>query len=141
MAVTRYRRVRGIFATAFQRNYFQTLVHIGVTTLWVMPVIAGAPWARVAFAILACTLHLILSELGYYSWAMNRPVIDGGPLGFLTWTVPFRPGRLVAVARDSRGRGVARDEVDTAGAPYALRLTPDRTVLRDDGNVIPNYDD
>src|SRR5690242_16921893 len=35
---------RGFFATAFQRNYFQTLVHLGVTTLWVMPVIAGAAW-------------------------------------------------------------------------------------------------
>src|SRR5438477_3113451 len=40
--------VRGFFATAFQRNYFQTLVHIGVTTLWVIPVIAAGPWLRIA---------------------------------------------------------------------------------------------
>jgi beta-galactosidase len=54
----------------------------------------------------------------------------------LTWTVPFEPGRLVAVARDAGGHVVARDEVDTAGLPYALRLTPDRTVLRDDGKSL-----
>src|SRR5438132_10390907 len=28
--------------TAFQRNVFQTLVHIGVTALWILPVIAGS---------------------------------------------------------------------------------------------------
>src|SRR5438093_9212660 len=81
--------VRGFFATAFQRNYFQTLVHIGVTTLWVMPVIAAGPWVRVAFAVLSAALHLALSAYGYYDWVMTRPGIDGGPLGYLTWTVPF----------------------------------------------------
>src|SRR5439155_9589865 len=61
-----------------------------------------APWVRVAFATLSCALHLILSELGYYSWAMNRPVIDGGPLGFLTWTVPFLVGTLACDLTTSR---------------------------------------
>ena len=42
----------------------------------------------------------------------------------LTWKVPFAPGRLVAVARKD-GAVVARDELDTAGAPDTLRLTPD----------------
>jgi beta-galactosidase len=54
----------------------------------------------------------------------------------LTWSVPFKPGRLVAVARDAAGHVVARDEVETAGRPYALRLTPDRTVIRDDGKSL-----
>jgi beta-galactosidase len=54
----------------------------------------------------------------------------------LTWNVPFKPGRLVAVARDAAGRVVARDEVDTAGRAYALRVTPDRTVIRDDGKSL-----
>jgi len=86
--------VRGFFGTAFQRNYFQTLVHIGVTTLWVMPVIAAGPWARIAFAVFSTVLHLVLSESGYYTFVMTRPGIDGGPLGFLTWTVPFLVGTL-----------------------------------------------
>jgi beta-galactosidase len=54
----------------------------------------------------------------------------------LAWTVPFAPGKVVAVARDATGKVVARDEVDTAGAPDALKLTPDKTVLRADGKAL-----
>jgi len=50
--------------------------------------------------------------------------------------VPFTPGRLVAIARDASGRVVARDEQDTAGRPYALSVTPDKTVLRADGKSL-----
>lgn len=86
--------VRGFFGTAFQRSYFQTLVHLGLTTLWVMPVIAAAAWERVAYALFSCVLHLALCGFGYYTWVMARPGIDGGPLGFMTWTVPFLVGTL-----------------------------------------------
>src|SRR5947209_637313 len=41
--------LRGWLAQAFQREVFQTLVHIGLTALWIMPVIAARPLARVAF--------------------------------------------------------------------------------------------
>jgi beta-galactosidase len=54
----------------------------------------------------------------------------------LTWSVPFQPGRLVAVARDASGHTVARDEVDTAGHPDALSLTTDKTSLLDDGKSL-----
>jgi predicted acyltransferase len=86
--------LRGFFGTAFQRSYFQTLVHLAVTTLWVMPVIAAGPWLRIAFIVFSAALHFVLSETGYYAWVMHRPGIDGGPLGFLTWTVPFLVGTL-----------------------------------------------
>jgi beta-galactosidase len=50
-----------------------------------------------------------------------------GPL-HLEWKVPFRPGTLRAEAR--RGGSVAaRDEVRTAGAPVAVRLSTDRSEL------------
>jgi beta-galactosidase len=48
------------------------------------------------------------------------------------WHVPYQPGRLEAVARTA-GRVVATYAVETTGAPVALRLTPDRTALDDDG--------
>jgi beta-galactosidase len=48
------------------------------------------------------------------------------------WTVAWEPGALVAVARNG-GREVARHELRSAGAPKRLRLTPDRPVLREDG--------
>jgi beta-galactosidase len=53
----------------------------------------------------------------------------------LSWNVPFAPGQLVAVARKN-GAVVARDEVDTAGAPAAVRLTPDRGVVTADGRSL-----
>ena len=55
---------------------------------------------------------------------------------YLHWNVPFEPGRLVAVARDAAGHVAARDEVDTAGRGYALKLTPDKRVLLDDGKSL-----
>jgi beta-galactosidase len=54
----------------------------------------------------------------------------------LTWNVPFAPGQLVAVAKDTNGHQIARDEVDTAGAPYTVTLTPNKTVLQDDGKSL-----
>lgn len=51
------------------------------------------------------------------------------------WTVPWQPGTLAAVARND-GREVARHELKTAGAPIRLRLTPDRPVLRADGQDV-----
>ncbi len=54
----------------------------------------------------------------------------------LTWSVPFQPGRLVAVAKDASGHTVAHDEVDTAGHPDALALTTDTTSLRADGKSL-----
>jgi predicted acyltransferase len=86
--------LRGFLATAFQRDPFQTLVHIGVTSIWILPVIAARPAARIAWAVLSAALHFALSSRFYYEWVMARPGIDGGPLGFLTWTIPMIVGSL-----------------------------------------------
>jgi len=85
---------RTVLADAFQRNFFQTLAHIGVTSLWVMPVIARRPAWRVAWAVGSAVLFHVLSAWWYYDWVMKRPGIDGGPLGFLTWTIPMIAGTL-----------------------------------------------
>lgn len=88
----------------FKRGPFETLTHIGVTSLWVLPVIARSGWVRVAFATASAGLHIWLSlskEVGYYEWNLgilpDAPGrgIDGGLLGFLTWTVPLIAGTLV----------------------------------------------
>ena len=50
----------------------------------------------------------------------------------LDWTVPYAPGTLAA--RGYNGEAVAAtDTVKTTGAPAALRLTTDRTILTADG--------
>lgn len=84
----------GFAATAFQRNLFQTLVHIALTSLWVLPVVAAGPAVRLGFLAASAALHLGLSWWFYFDWVWHRPGIDGGPLGFLTWTIPLLVGTL-----------------------------------------------
>jgi hypothetical protein len=86
--------ISGVLSTAFQRNFFQTLAHIAVTSLWCLPVIAARPAWRVAYAVFSGVVFHLLSQYWYYDWVMGRPGIDGGPLGFLTWTIPLLAGTL-----------------------------------------------
>ena len=79
----------GGFFTEFQRQYFQTLAHIGVTSLWVVPVIGAGALIRLIYMIGSGLLFIYLSSSWYYDWELTRPGIDGGPLGFLTWTSPL----------------------------------------------------
>ncbi|MDX8148776.1 glycoside hydrolase family 2 TIM barrel-domain containing protein [Lentzea sp. BCCO 10_0061] len=91
---------------------------------------------------------------GPYPGSYTSPNGSAGKL-HLTWSVPFQPGWLVAVAKRG-GVEVARDEVRTAGEPHAIRLTPDRRVTKADdrslafvtaevvdraGVVVPDADD
>jgi beta-galactosidase len=71
---------------------------------------------------------------GPFPGSYTSPNGSAGKL-HLTWSVPFAPGKLVAVARRD-GREVARDEVDTAGTPSAVRLTPDKRVIAADGRSL-----
>jgi predicted acyltransferase len=102
------------FLKAFKRGPFQTLTHIGVTSLWVLPVMAARPAALAAFACFSGLVHIYLSaglpgwpidiHWSYYEWVNSDPKgIDGGPLGFLSWTIPLLTGSLaydlVAITR------------------------------------------
>ncbi|MGH3319058.1 MAG: DUF4982 domain-containing protein [Streptosporangiaceae bacterium] len=73
-------------------------------------------------------------DKNYPSGSYTSPNGSTGKL-HLTWNVPFRPGRLTAVATRG-GRPVARDEIVTAGRPHVLRLTPDRRVIAADGTSL-----
>src|SRR5262249_13574002 len=86
--------VGGFLLTAFQRRPFETLTHIAVTSLWVLPVIAAARAVRAGYAACSAALFWYLSQRFYYTWVMTRPGIDGGPLGFLTWATPLLVGSL-----------------------------------------------
>ena len=75
---------------ACKRSLFQTLTHIAVTSLWVLPVIGLGFGPRLLFAAGSGLLHLWLSFRFNYQWVHTDPTgIDGGPLGFLTWTIPL----------------------------------------------------
>lgn len=85
------------------RDTFQTLVHIAVTSLWVLPVMAGPAWARVAFGAVSAGLHIWASSTFWYPLLHEKRVIDGGPLGFLTWTLCAVAGSFAYDFRQSRG--------------------------------------
>ena len=80
-------------AQALQEDLFQTLVHIGVTALWILPVIGVGAGARLGWACGSAGIHLLLSNWFYYD-RVNTLGIDGGPLGFLTWAIPMIAGSL-----------------------------------------------
>ncbi|MGW0611576.1 glycoside hydrolase family 2 TIM barrel-domain containing protein [Streptomyces sp. NPDC002788] len=71
---------------------------------------------------------------GPYPGSYTSPNGSAGKL-HLTWKVPYQPGELKAVARQD-GKVVATDVLRTAGAPHAIRLTPDRTSLAADGRSL-----
>ena len=70
----------------------------------------------------------------YPSGSYTSPNGSTGKL-HLTWTVPFEPGTLAAIATEN-GREVARDELVTAGPARSLRLRPDKQVLAADGTSL-----
>lgn len=51
------------------------------------------------------------------------------------WQVEFQPGEIKVVARKD-GKDVRSKTVRTAGAPYAIRLTPDRSTIDSDGKSL-----
>ncbi len=97
-----------VFLRWWKQDLFQTLAHIAVTSLWVLPVIAARPGTRFGFAVFSGALHFGLSYWFYYRWANTPPNgVDGGPLGFLTWSIPLLFGTLacdVYQATASRAR-------------------------------------
>lgn len=91
----------------FRGSMFQTLVHIAVTSLWILPVIGARPVVQFGFLAGSGLLYLALSQWFYYDyvWSNASDSIDGGVLGFMTWTIPTLLGSLAYDAvrsRDSR---------------------------------------
>lgn len=80
---------------SIKRGPFEALTHIGVTCLWLLPVIGQSAWVRILYALFSGALHVALSLSWYYDWNLSPPFgIDGGPLGFLTWAIPALAGTL-----------------------------------------------
>lgn len=94
-----------------KREYFQTLLHIAVTSLWILPVVNQSVTVRLSYMVASGSLHLFLSWWFNFLWVYSDPsAIDGGPLGFLTWAIPALCGTL------------ACDAVRSTGSYAALRI-------------------
>lgn len=114
-----------ITRNVFLTSAFQALTHIGATSLWVLPVIAASGRARLMWMLGSAGLHAFISWVWWYAALKTWGVIDGGPLGFLTWTLPFLAGSfaLDAVRQPSKsnpGEAVAGDVGRTSALPRLL---------------------
>jgi predicted acyltransferase len=89
-----------------KRHWFQTLLHIAVTSLWILPVVRAGAALRIAYMIFSAGAHAALSAWFNFAWVHTRPQgIDGGPLGFLTWSIPALVGTLACDAATGEVRG------------------------------------
>lgn len=111
----------GAVYDSFKRNWFQTLMHIAVTSLWVLPVVRANAAVRVLFMVGSAAAHVLLSAWFNFEWVYVPPTcIDGGPLGFLTWTVPLVVGTLACDAVDVAARQAAVGKMLCWGAALML---------------------
>jgi len=106
--------VWGAIQDPLKNTWFQTLTHIAVTSLWILPVLRLGPLWRILYMIISAAIHVALSGAFYFDWvngflngaAAPPSGIDGGNLGFLTWTIPTIIGTLACDAvLAPRGRG------------------------------------
>ncbi len=82
-----------------KREWFQTLMHIALTAIWITPVIRSSAGVRIAYLFFSAGLHIVLSHWFNFEWCSTSPnVIDGGPIGVLTWAIPALLGTLVCDA-------------------------------------------
>lgn len=101
------------FEELFKRGPFETLTHIGATTLLCLPFIAKTVPVRIGATVGFAIAHIVLSIVWYYKWNLTSPNgIDGGPLACFSWAVPLLIGSLVYDLKDkpmlpSLGLGVA----------------------------------
>lgn len=128
------------FLAACKRNVFQTLVHIGVTSLWILPVIWAPGWVRLLYAIASGVGHFCLSYgiggWSYYVWVHTDPRgIDGGPLGFLTWTIPMVAGTMACDWSIARGEQTPWNRLNY----LIVRLVPWGLVLMMAGYLMECY--
>lgn len=100
--------VEVVFYRLFKRELLQTLLHIAVTSLWILPVIVSSWKIRLSYMVVSGLLHIWLSWWFNFEWVYADPKgIDGGPLGFLTWAVPALCGTLACDAVRASGPAAA----------------------------------
>jgi predicted acyltransferase len=106
-------------ATYAKFDGWTILAIIGVTSLWVLPVIGRSARLRIGFLLGGLALHALATQIFYMDFMNGRPnPVDaflgtvgvhgreGGPLGFLVWAVTQIAGSLAydVVVRQWPGR-------------------------------------
>jgi hypothetical protein len=97
-----------LLATYLKFDGWTILAIIGITSLWVLPVIGKSARVRVGFLLSGLAVHALAMEAFYMDFinGWSNPVDtvlgttgvwgrEGGPLGFLVWAIPQIAGSLV----------------------------------------------
>jgi hypothetical protein len=97
-----------LLATYVKFDCWTILTILGVTSLWVAPVIGRSVRVRVGFLLGGLALHALATQVFYLDFMRGRPNFveaalgtigvpsrEGGPLGFLVWAVPQLVGSFV----------------------------------------------
>jgi hypothetical protein len=84
-------------AVNFIGTYFGALTQIALTTLWCLPVIERSMAARLCYAIASLLVYFayIISVAELTSIYAFMTATEGGPVGFLSWSVPFMAGTML----------------------------------------------
>ncbi|MCA9042347.1 MAG: DUF5009 domain-containing protein, partial [Planctomycetaceae bacterium] len=94
------------FMMPWKSRWSNTLGQIALTSLWILPWLRTSVRTRIMIMVASGCLHMLGCYLGYFTWVNTGPTgVDGGPLGFLTWTIPALLGTItcdwVVDARES----------------------------------------
>ena len=92
-----------VLSQAFQKQPFQALVHIGLASIWITPVIAAPPRVVLTYLGFSTILYACILHWFYFEFAWRVNVIDGGPLGFIAWSIPTLVGALACDAWKTLG--------------------------------------
>lgn len=83
----------GVMRGPLHGGLFGTLMHIALTSLWITPVIRAGITVRVAYMLASAGLQMALSHWYYFEW-VHHGGVDGGPFGFLSWSIPTIMGTV-----------------------------------------------
>jgi hypothetical protein len=107
-----------VVRSAFGKNYFQTLTHIALASLWVTPVIAASSWVRGLYFLFSAGLHVLISYMGFYQWVHEYRGVDGGYFGFISWALVVLAGSFAydMVLGSPNGAGKNAEHNEGVGA-------------------------
>ncbi|MEZ6049580.1 MAG: heparan-alpha-glucosaminide N-acetyltransferase domain-containing protein [Planctomycetaceae bacterium] len=84
-----------VLLNAWKSPWTNTLGQIALTSLWILPWLRKSKRTRIIVMILSGIAHHVACHYFYFTWVNTSPNgVDGGPLGFLTWTIPALLGTI-----------------------------------------------
>ena len=108
----------------------EDVLHVLPHWTWNVPDVAESTLSGDTIDVWAYYNHADEAEL--FINGESQGVATQGDAFHAAWRVNYVPGKLRVVTRKD-GKVVCDQTIKTAGAPYALRLTPDRSTLSADG--------